>query len=1103
VNDTAHVGDPRDEVLEPDVSGYFRRLLGDVAYESWRARRIARAPDDPEREAAERTDLHRQTPTIAYFDGLARERIRSVHHRTLVDGVEHERVFKTRFVTDIEGNQREVIDPEGRCVVRQTFDLLSSVISVRSADAGSTLTLLDVGGKTLCSWDGLGRRTRFTYDELRRPRTVHVRSGEGPERLVERTIYGEAHPDAEDRNLRTRYSHHFDGAGIVVSARNDFKGNALTTTRFVARAYREVPDWTALDAVTDTAVIAAAPGNGLDPGLTVTTAYDARNRPVEITTPDRSVLRPTFNDAGYLESLDVCIRGALQGGERVWTEFVTAVEYNARGQRTRIAYGNGVTTAYAYDDDTERLVRIVSRRDDADFPADCEDGDVGPCGLQNLRLTYDPMGNVVRVTDAAQQTIYFGGDALSARADYRYDSLYRLIEATGREHEGDPVVPQSSWNDIARVGLAHPGDALALRRYTEAYRYDSVGNLLELVHEAGNPGSWTRRFRYEEPSPLDPGRFNNRLTDATVGHLVEPYTYDAHGNTLTMPHVAELEWEHNDRLRRVDRGGGGNVYFLYDANGQRIRKVVERQNGSLQEDRIYVGSYELHREYAGNGRDVTRARETLHVMDDSRRIALIETRTEGMDAGPEQLTRFQLDNHIGSASIEVDRDARVISYEEYHPFGSTAYQAQSAQIETPKRYRFTAKERDDETGLAYHGARYYAPWLCRWVSADPAGLVDGTNVYAYARDNPVRFSDPTGHLTWGQWAGIGAAIVVGTVVTVATAGLAGPVVGAAAATVIGGIVGGAAGGAIAEVTEAAVDNRPITAANVGRAALIGGVAGGAFAGAGVAVAAAARSAVGQAVATSVSRSGVVQGARAVATRVAGSAVGQGTRRIAQRAAQSAIGRGAAGIGRSVGSGLRAVHEGAERLGTSIGARIPGTPASRAAAGYVRVNGRDVLVGTSRSQMRREAERAIAADPNHRLRFLLDESGHFKPTRGLSHPELANSPDRVQMGHIASDKLGDTERLMLQDAWENQFNNVTIETPSRGGAVLDQPAVAIGDIAVSAETGRTWEAAWAFSGGAVGIPPGTTALAPRIPLSFSSVAPQYGAAGAVAGALDRR
>jgi hypothetical protein len=44
----------------------------------------------------------------------------------------------------------------------------------------------------------------------------------------------------------------------------------------------------------------------------------------------------------------------------------------------------------------------------------------------------------------------------------------------------------------------------------------------------------------------------------------------------------------------------------------------------------------------------------------------------------------------------------------------------------------------------YHGARYYAPWLGRWVSPDPAGTADGTNLYAYARNNPVRFADPTG-----------------------------------------------------------------------------------------------------------------------------------------------------------------------------------------------------------------------------------------------------------------------------------------------------------------------------------------------------------------------
>jgi len=67
-----------------------------------------------------------------------------------------------------------------------------------------------------------------------------------------------------------------------------------------------------------------------------------------------------------------------------------------------------------------------------------------------------------------------------------------------------------------------------------------------------------------------------------------------------------------------------------------------------------------------------------------------------------------------------------------------------SQTETPKRYRFTGKERDEESGLYYHGARYYAAWLGRWLSADPRGMVDGTNVFAYARDNPLMYADPTG-----------------------------------------------------------------------------------------------------------------------------------------------------------------------------------------------------------------------------------------------------------------------------------------------------------------------------------------------------------------------
>ena len=65
----------------------------------------------------------------------------------------------------------------------------------------------------------------------------------------------------------------------------------------------------------------------------------------------------------------------------------------------------------------------------------------------------------------------------------------------------------------------------------------------------------------------------------------------------------------------------------------------------------------------------------------------------------------------------------------------------------PQRYRYTGKEKDEESGLYYHGARYYACWLGRWTAADPIGIGDGMNVYMYVRGNPVKLQDPSGTQT--------------------------------------------------------------------------------------------------------------------------------------------------------------------------------------------------------------------------------------------------------------------------------------------------------------------------------------------------------------------
>jgi RHS repeat-associated protein len=86
----------------------------------------------------------------------------------------------------------------------------------------------------------------------------------------------------------------------------------------------------------------------------------------------------------------------------------------------------------------------------------------------------------------------------------------------------------------------------------------------------------------------------------------------------------------------------------------------------------------------------------------------------------------------------------VITYEEYHPYGSTAFHSSGDANLSDKRYRYTGKEKDEETGFYYYGARYYVPWLGRWTAADPAGFVDGPNAYAYASNRPVVLVDPGG-----------------------------------------------------------------------------------------------------------------------------------------------------------------------------------------------------------------------------------------------------------------------------------------------------------------------------------------------------------------------
>ncbi|WP_437742851.1 RHS repeat-associated core domain-containing protein [Sorangium sp. So ce1504] len=513
---------------------------------------------------------------------------------------------------------------------------------------------------------------------------------------------------------------------MVTSQAYDFKGNVLQASRRLRSDVHADADWSVLSALTDVSAIATAAEPLLEAeSFGTQTAYDALNRPTSLTAPDASEVKPTYNEAGLLERVEARVRGAV-----AWTTFVDNIDYDAKGQRERIEYGNGTSTAYTYDPLTFRLSRLKTTRS--------SDSAV----LQNLTYVYDPVGNIVEIRDSAQQTVFFNNAVVSPSAQYVYDAVYRLIEATGREHAGGLSDAPRDQNDVPIQSLPHANDAQALRNYTEQYIYDAVGNLRRMVHQAGT-GSWTRWYAYEETA-------NNRLTSTTGDPANGPfrnYAHHAHGNMTSMPHITALTWDENDQVRSTDLDGGGDVYYDYDAAGHRVRKVWEH-NG-LVDERIYLGGYEVYRRRNSSG--LALERQTLHVMDGARRVAMVETKTVDT-SGPFTVTprvRYQLDNHLGSASLEVDGAGLVIGYEEYHSFGTTAYWSTSSAVElSRKRYRYTGKEKDEETGLYYHGARYYAPWLGRWTAADPLGLVDGVNLYAYVSNNPVRLRDPTG--TEGQ-----------------------------------------------------------------------------------------------------------------------------------------------------------------------------------------------------------------------------------------------------------------------------------------------------------------------------------------------------------------
>jgi insecticidal toxin complex protein TccC len=589
-----------------------------------------------------------------------------------------------------------LLAPTARPNLTTVYSLSGAVLLTDSVDAGWRLALTGEAGQTPQRWDERGTHWKSQYDEQLRPTEIHEKAQGTGGQTVERLSYADNAPEFAGRNQCGQLIRHDDPAGTQLFAAFGLTGGMLEQTRHFLRE-SDSPDWPELVADRDKLL-------ELDVGAMTRSRFNPLGETLEQT--DAKGNRQFFSQTVAGQSREVRLQLQTDASPKT---LVSAIQYNAFGQTERETAGNGVLTTLEYAAEDGRLSRLHTQ------------------ALQDLRYEYDPVGNVLSIEDAALPIRYFANQRIEPINRYRYDSLYQLIEANGWEAGAANQGPSSS------------ADPAAVGSYRQTYRYDAGNNLLELTHVG--PQSPGHR--------LVAAQHSNRCLPVRNG--VEPGEedfrngFDANGNLLNLQPGQALSWDLRNQLQEVrpverDSAADDSERYVYGADGMRVRKVRSTQTHAqpvIAEVR-YLPGLEL-RTHSGTG-------EVLQVISvqagrSSVRVLHWEAKRPAQIANDQQ--RYSLSDHLGSATLELDQDAKVISQERYYPFGGTAWADGEAVQVSYKTVRYSGKERD-ATGLYYYGFRYYVAWVQRWINPDPAGEADGLNLYCMVRNNPVTLSDSDG-----------------------------------------------------------------------------------------------------------------------------------------------------------------------------------------------------------------------------------------------------------------------------------------------------------------------------------------------------------------------
>ncbi|MFG1755024.1 polymorphic toxin-type HINT domain-containing protein [Streptosporangium sandarakinum] len=624
-----------------------------------------------------------------------------------------------RTTTTYGGDRISVDPPAGATPTTTITNGQGETVEVRqykgdapTGDYDATKYTYTRAGKPATITDAAGNVWTYHYDLL--GRMVQV---DDPDKGTAKLTYDDKNDllttvtDARDSSLYFTY----DALGRKTA---EYAGTSAAGTKLAEWTFDKLPDGTVVKGqpTGSTRYVKNAATGAMDSYATTVTGFDNAYRPTgaqvvipaaegalagtyKTTTdynPDGTVHRTVLPAAGGLLG-ETLLYGYDQLGNpttmRGLTNYVTSTTYSKLGQILDMTMSTGlkrVKETNFYEEGTNRLTRSVFERETA------------PISVADTHYTYDQSGNITKIADTPS------GQTPDVQC-FRQDWLQRLTEAW------------TSTDDCAAgpaqniVGGPAP--------YWQSFAYDTVGNRTkEIDHQP--TGDITKTYTYAGPGKPQPHTLTSvAYQGGPRDGQIDTYTYDKSGNTTERGSGRLLEWDVEGHLARSTDPSGVST-FVYDAGGERL---IRRDPTSTT---LYVAGMEIRLDTKTGAKSATRYYDFA-----GRTIA---TRTG------KGVTWLGADHH-GTADTSVDdTSTQATSRRRFTPFGR---QRGLPPAYWPGQKGFVGGVIDEATALTHLGAREYDAETGRFISVDPVFDVSDPqswNGYAYADNNPVTGSDPTG-----------------------------------------------------------------------------------------------------------------------------------------------------------------------------------------------------------------------------------------------------------------------------------------------------------------------------------------------------------------------